>query len=199
VLTHLIYIFFFDNYATHYDPLKKSIAIVLIFLVLFNALGFYGLLIGLRYKNTLDLVQRLDSHQYSEDETVTLKVPMAIPYHIDSETYERVDGEIEHNGEFYRLVKQKLAKDTLYIVCIKDNDSKKIKQALSDYVKTFTDKPVDAKQTSKFLTGFIKDFLPSSIEITPASAGWNYSVTLSSKCDFFTNRSLAVFSPPPQS
>jgi len=177
--------------------LKRSIAIFLIFLLLFNALGFFGLFVGLRYKTASDLVERLDNNQYMEDETVTIKVPMTIPYHLDSE-YERVDGEIEHNGEFYRLVKQKLQKDTLYIVCIKDQDSKRIKQALADYVKTFTDKPVDAKHAGKFLTSFIKDFLPTSIEITPASAGWNHEVSLAGIFDSFSSRSIAVVSPPPQ-
>ncbi|HEX6890362.1 MAG TPA: hypothetical protein VF141_06710, partial [Chryseolinea sp.] len=129
--------------------MKKIIAIFLVLLLLFNALGFYGLFIGLRYKNEIDLVQRLDNDQYLEEQTVTLKVPMTLPYHLDSE-YERVDGEIEHDGEFYRLVKQKLQKDTLYIVCIKDQGSKRIKQALADYVKTFTDKPADAKHAGKF-------------------------------------------------
>lgn len=179
--------------------MKKLIAIFLVFLVLFNALGFYGLIIGLRYKTGLDLTERLDNEEYSEKETVTLKVPMALPYHIDSEVYERIDGEIEHEGEFYRLVKQRLEKDTLYIVCIKDHDSKRIKQALSDYVKTFTDKPVDSKQALKAFAGFIKDFLPSTIDIKPASSGWNYSVALTDFSDSFSNRSLAVFSPPPQS
>jgi hypothetical protein len=122
---------------------------------------------------------------------------MTIPYHLDSE-YERVDGEIEHNGEFYRLVKQKLEKDTLYIVCIKDHDSKRIKQALADYVKTFTDKPVQAKHSGKFSINFIKDFLPTSIEITPACAGWNYSIAGDARCDLFNSRYLSVLSPPPQ-
>jgi hypothetical protein len=177
--------------------LKRLIAIFLILLLLFNALGFFGLFVGLRYKTANDLVERLDNQQYLEEETVTLKVPMTIPYHLDSE-YERVDGEIEHNGEFFRLVKQKLEKDTLYIVCIKDQDSKRIKQALADYVKTFTDKPVDAKQQGKYSVSLIKDFLPTSTEITPASAGWNYCITLVDKLDSFSSRSLAVVSPPPQ-
>ncbi len=177
--------------------LKKLIAIFLVFLLLFNALGFFGLFVGLRYKSAIDLVERLDKQEYLDDETVTLRIPMSLPYHLDSE-YERVDGEIEHNGDFYRLVKQKLQKDTLYIVCIKDYDSKRIKQALTDYVKTFTDKPVDAKNTGKFLTNFIKDFLPTSIEISPASAGWNYAVTSAGIIDSFSSRSLAVVSPPPQ-
>jgi len=177
--------------------LKRLIAIFLILLLLFNALGFYGLFVGLRYKTAADLVERLDRDEYLDEETVTLKIPMAIPYHLDSD-YERVNGEIEHNGEFFRLVKQKLEKDTLYIVCIKDFDSKRIKQALADYVKTFTDKPLDAKSAGKILTGFIKDFLPTSIEIQPASAGWNYSVSLADNFESFSSRSLAVVSPPPR-
>jgi hypothetical protein len=179
--------------------LKKLIAIFLVFLLLFNALGFYGLFIGLRYKTGLDLVQRLDNNQYSEEETVTLKVPMALPYHIDSEEYERVDGEIEHQGEFYRLVKQKLEKDTLYIVCIRDHDSKRIKQALSDYVKTFTDKPADAKHGAKSLASFGKEFLPSVIEVAQECSGWHYSVVFAIPFDSFSSRSIAVFDPPPQS
>ena len=177
--------------------MKRLIAIFLVLLLLFNALGFYGLFVGLRYKTSIDLVQRLNNQDYLDEETVTIKVPLTVPYHLDSE-YERIDGEIEHNGEFYRLVKQKLEKDTLYIVCIKDHDSKRIKQALADYVKTFTDKPVDTKHSGKALSTFIKDFLPTSIGISPASAGWNYSVALADIFDPFNSRTVAVFSPPPQ-
>ena len=178
--------------------MKKITAIFLVLLLLFNALGFFGLFVGLQYKTKLDLVQRLDNDDYLVEETVTLKVPLALPYHIDSDEFERVDGEIEHNGEFYQLVKQKLEKDTLYIVCIKDHDSKRIKQALTDYVKTFTDKPIDAKHSGKVFSGFIKDFLPSSIELASASSGWNATVATTSLHDSFSSRSIAVFSPPPQ-
>ena len=178
--------------------MKRLIAIVLVVLVLFNALGFYGLLVGLQYKAGLDMVSRLDNDQYQEEETVTLKVPMAIPYHVDDASYERVNGEIEHSGEFYRLVKQKIENDTLYIVCIKDNDSKAIKRALSDYVKTFTDKPANTKQSSKFMAGFIKDFLPSILELSSAASGWNYTVLSIDNNRSFSSISLAVYSPPPQ-
>lgn len=178
--------------------MKQITAIFLVLLLLFNALGFFGLFVGLQYKTKLDLVQRLDNDDYLEEETVTLKVPLALPYHIDSDEYERVDGEIEHNGEFYQLVKQRLVKDTLYIVCIKDHDSKRIKQALADYVKTFTDKPVDAKHAGKIFAGFIKDFLPTHIEIASASSGWNAAVANTNLYDSFSSRTIAVFSPPPQ-
>lgn len=179
--------------------LKRLASIFFVFLMLFNALGFYGLLQGLRYKSTLDLVERLDDHQYTAEETVTLTVPLTMPYQLDTKDYERVDGEIQYNGEFYRLVKQKFDNDTLYIVCIKDHTSKRINQALMDYVKTFRDNPMHGKQSSQNLTAFIKDFLPTSIGILHACDGWNYSVASESIEQFFSSRSLAVVTPPPQS
>lgn len=145
------------------------------------------------------MAYRLDNKQYSEQETVTLKVPMAVPYHTDANQFQRVDGEIEYKGEYYRLVKQKLQKDTLYIVCIKDQDSKRINQALADYVKTFTDKPANTKQSSKLLTSFIKDFLPSSVVLTNLSSGWGVTPISSTDInDFFSSVLLTVFSPPPR-
>ncbi|HEX6224910.1 MAG TPA: hypothetical protein VFZ52_10895 [Chryseolinea sp.] len=179
--------------------MKKVVSISLIFLLLFNALGFYGLLEGLRYKTTIDLVKRLDNHRYTEDETILLKIPVAVPYKMDSEDYERVDGEFEHNGEFYRLVKQKYQNDTLFMVCIKDHASKRIERALTDYVKTFTDKPVDRQHTGKNFTSFIKDFLPTSIKISTTSKGWNYTVASAFVEHYFYDRPLKVFTPPPQS
>ncbi len=127
---------------------------------------------GLRYKTSQDLVQRLDKSDYLENETVTLKVPIAIPYHLDTKEFERVDGEIEHQGEFYRLVKQKLANDTLYIVCIKDNKTQRLKQALADYVKTFTDKPSTSHNHTSLASTFIKDFIPHTFAVEHVSAGW---------------------------
>lgn len=161
-------------------------------------MGFYGLLQGLRYKASLDLGHRLDNERYLEEETFTLKVPIAIPYQLDSEDYERVDGEIEYEGEVYRLVKQKFESDTLLIVCIKDHAGKRIKQALADYVKTFTDKPFQAKHAGKIFISIIKDFLPTSISLSSSAMGWNYSVAVESHLDFYYNRSTTVSTPPPQ-
>lgn len=179
-------------------PLKKLIAISLVFLILFNTLGFYGLLVGLGFRVRQDLVQRLDNDQYRPEETMTLKVPLSVPYYMDDDEFQRVNGEIEHQGEFYRLVKQKLVQDTLYIVCIKDNKSKQIKKALTDYVKTFTDKPIDNKHHTKTVVIVLKDYIPSSFSISHESEGWNTSVVNSFSSAFFYDRAIAVSIPPPK-
>ena len=165
--------------------------------MLLNALGFLGILVGMQYHSGRALESRLDNDQYDASQTVVLKFPMTLPYQTDQESYERVEGKFEHRGEFYRLVKQKLEKDTLYIVCIKDQDGKRIAAALSDYVKTYTDKPADAKQTLKSFT-FIKDFLPTTTQIQSASLGWNHDVYPPSATAFYASVPARHASPPPR-
>ncbi len=151
--------------------MKRIFSIVMLFLFLLNVLGYYGVFVGLRFKNVQDLVQKLDENAYESSETFTFKIPITVPYYTDSRDFERVDGEFEHDGEVYRLVKQRLHQDTLSIVCVKDNESKKINAALADYVKTFTDKPESTKQGVKTLQ-LIKDYIPFSIAVDTNSTGW---------------------------
>ncbi len=181
------------------SPVKTTIATVLIVLILFNTMGFYGLFLGLGYKAKKEMVHRLDEDRYAPEETITLKLPLSIPYIIDDEDYKRVDGSFEHQGEFYRLVKQKLSNDTLFIVCIKDVKTKNIKQALADYVKTFTDKPHDGKSHSKTQLTFIKDFVPSTFVVSHSSEGWNRSVTVSlASSSLSEDCAPAIPGPPPR-
>ena len=162
-------------------------------------MGFYGLLQGLRYKTTLELVQRLDNHQYSKEETIILKVPISVPYVLQEGDYERVDGEFEYEGEFYRLVKQKYENDTLHMVCIKDHTAKRIDQALADYVKTFTDKPVDSKNAGKTTVDFVKDYLPSGASMNAMSSnGWNYDLLFDIREHNLLEQPFNIASPPPR-
>ena len=99
----------------------KRVAILIILIVfLLNAVGFYGILLGLQLKFASEVNKQLDEDQYTTSDAITFRVPMSIPYSIEEQDYHRVTGEFEHEGEVYRLVKQKLYKDTLYIVCVKD-------------------------------------------------------------------------------
>lgn len=176
--------------------MKRIFSIVMLFLFLLNVLGYYGVFVGLRFKNVQELVQKLDNDSYKSSETFTFKIPLTVPYYTDSRDFERVDGEFEHEGEVYRLVKQRLHQDTLSIVCVKDHESKKINSALEDYVKTFADNPENAKQGVKSLQ-LIKDYIPFSIELDKNSAGWeitaNYFIVPQSLIPSF---STSVIHPP---
>jgi hypothetical protein len=175
--------------------MKKITAHLLVLLLLLNVMGYYGVFMGLKYRHSATINQQLDDFQYSEFETITLKVPLTIPYYGDTK-FERVSGEIEHAGEFYRLVKQKFEKDTLYIVCIKDTHSKRIKQALADYVKNFSEHSSDGP--SKTVPSFIKDYINTEFSYSTSSAGWNRDIQFGLTERKVKSIPLTFISPPPE-
>lgn len=151
--------------------MKKLLSISLITLILLNTIGYYAVFVGLQFQYDQAIVQRLDENQYDESNTVTLKIPVAIPYMQGQEEFERMDGTFSYAGDYYRIVKQKYADDTLTIICYKDREAKVIQNALTDYVKTFTDNPQPGNN-AKIAVAFIKDFIGTQFEITNTSKGW---------------------------
>ena len=134
--------------------------------------GYYGLFFGLRYANDREMQEKLDADAFDTSETITIAVPIAIPYMVDSRTFERVDGKVEHNGASYRLLKQRFERDTLYMVCVKDVQDERIDQALARFVKTFTDRPQDDSHQTKTFSTFIKDYVAQTFSIRTLALGW---------------------------
>ena len=177
--------------------MKKVVSICLVTLLLLNVMGYYGVFLGLRYNNDLQVTRRIEAESFRESESITIKIPLSIPYYPDTE-FERIDGEIEHEGQFYRLVKQKLDRDTLHIVVIRDTRAEIIHEALTDYVKTFADQSTD-RSGAKTVQSFIKDYAPASFHLGPPST----VATSIIHCTFLGNSSsephIALKSPPPES
>lgn len=168
---------------------------MLVLLLLLNVMGYYGVFVGLKYKHSVNINQQLDGSGEAEFQSVTLKVPLTIAYYGDTQ-YERVSGEIEYNGEFYRLVKQKYEKDTLYIVCIKDVESKRIKQALADYVKNFSEHTSD--NPAKTVPSFIKDYITNEFTYSISSTGWKRDIQFGLTEQKVKSIPLTFISPPPE-
>jgi hypothetical protein len=178
--------------------LKKLTTILLAALLILNVLGYYGVFVGLQYQNERKQIQRFDAERYEESETFTIKVPISIPYAVDQTDFERVDGEFEHQGQFYRMIKQKFSNDTLHIVCIKDQQETRIAKALKDYVKSFTGKSDPGKSNSKLTVSFIKDYISSSYNTGHSSNGWSIKISLRSRVENLTDSFFASVVHPPE-
>ena len=139
-------------------------------------MGYYIIFVGLQYKHDAAITKKLDTDHYDTSQTVTLKLPMSVPYRVDDENFTRVNGVIEHKGEHYRLIKQKYANDTLTVICIRDAEQKKINEDIADYVKGFTDKTSGHHNNAKQTITFIKDYLPHFLAITSLTCGWESDI-----------------------
>jgi hypothetical protein len=155
--------------------LRKLLSYALILLLLLNVWGYYGVFVGFQYNHEQRINRALDDHKFSTDETVALKIPLALPYATDMLDFERVNGQFEHEGELYRLVDKKLSNDTLTLVCLRDSKHGEIKDAQTRFVKTFADNSSDASSHQKTFM-LIKDYLGTAIQIENTNSGWQIDV-----------------------
>ncbi len=176
---------------------KRSLTLFLLILFLLNVVGYYGVLLGLRVQTSERFRNAIDRESIGTE--LTFKIPLAIPYATDANEYSPVEGEFEYQGEVYQLVKQKHLRDTLYIVCVKDRESKKINQALADYVKSFTDKPVSQKQGTKTIQLVSKDFFSTCVELTGLHLGFEIDLIKHlSQDDSYSSVTLHLPQQPPE-
>lgn len=153
----------FCNYAKH-NPLnlKRLIAIFFLILFLFNLGGYHLVFWEMQRQAKKDLLYRLDADNYAFGETIILTLPLSLPYNTNTEEFQRVDGgDFEYEGEHYVVVKQKFENDVLYLVCVKNNQSKKIEAAQTDYTKLANDLPAGTKQAQNFIGKLFKDYTSS--------------------------------------
>jgi hypothetical protein len=145
--------------------MKKLFSILLLAVFTFNLGGYYVVFKWLQITAHHDLIQKLETNQYDESETIELKLAITLPYANQlSSGFKRVDGRFEYKGNIYKLVKQKFEQDTLYIVCIKDQKEKQLINKFKEYAKNTHDTPSSSskKDTGNTLKQINKDYYGDS-------------------------------------
>lgn len=178
--------------------MRRITAITLLFLFLLNIIGYYGVFLGLKYTLGQKVVEDLDSESFSAGDLVEFEIPVTLPYMPDQANYERVDGLIEVEGKYYRLVKQKYAGDTLFIVCLPDHDQQKIHKAIEEYVSTFTAPDASQSKTVDFSKSLSKDYLPTLVTLEDVSKAGFYETGTKSYVASSYSAYLSILSPPPK-
>lgn len=177
--------------------MKKLAAFALLFIFLFN-IGGYSLLYWVEdQKASSELRSRIDRDEFSGSQSITLKVPLAIPYQPDRD-YQRVDGEFEYQGQFYKLVKQRVLGDTLYVVCVIDSKKKELVDEMNDFTRkasesSSTDQPLKVA-SSKLLQDYSNE---SIVELASSSSGWSVSYPFFETHSLLLESTVDTNSPPP--
>jgi hypothetical protein len=178
--------------------LKRTVSILLLLIFLFNVGGYYVVFWGLRQHADLALSKRLDAGLYADEEIVELKIPVTLPYPLQQRGYERVYGKFEHNGEYYKLVKQKHAHDTLYVICIRDNQEKKLVKTMHDYAEMTSELPQSSKKALHFFGKFLKDFEPAPAGTLLRQQGWSRNISFCMMPFLVRGQRIVIPSPPPE-
>ncbi len=113
--------------------MKKLTAILLLTLFVFNTIGYRLWTEYAQNKADLNFETKLDNGHYNEEDLISIKVPLNLPYQTNWKEFERVDGEISLNGKVYKYVKRKVYNDTLILVCISHQEKTKLQEKANDY------------------------------------------------------------------
>jgi hypothetical protein len=138
--------------------MRKIAAILLMLIFMFNLFG-YKLYVSLMVNNAnRSLQQALDKNNYNEDELITIKKAINLPYYNNTKEFTRAYGEVELNNVSYKYVKSRIYNDSLEMLCIPNNSKQLLLNSKDDFAKAGFDLQKDSNKNtgSGKMASFIK-------------------------------------------
>ncbi|MDB5012492.1 MAG: hypothetical protein JWQ25_694 [Daejeonella sp.] len=75
----------------------------------------------------------------SSEKLITIKIPVNLPYLVDWASYQPMEGEVVYKKETYKYVKKKIARDTVFLVCIDHREKSQLENNSDDFFKKVND------------------------------------------------------------
>lgn len=179
--------------------MRRLFGLLLLCLIVLNTVGYYGLLLVVKNQLNRKVLQRIETNANELGGNLILTIPIQLPYSYDSDEYTSSEGEIIYEGEVYRFVKQRFYQDMLYLVCIKDNQSTRIRDQIADYSRLFSG--FDAAHTDstiKIINSLFKDYASVICSVKNESEGWAMNFDLMQLKNLYHFISDTSFFHPPR-
>lgn len=144
-------------------------------LMVLNAIGYYSFLVVVKDHISQQTRARLETNMHDIGGSLIVKLPVSLPYGLEtSGSYESAHGEIIYEGSVYQRIKQRLYGDTLYVMCIRDNEATAAKHQIDRYSKTFagSDSEQDSHTDIRLITSWAKYYFSETHALITLHAGW---------------------------
>lgn len=93
----------------------------------------------LENKVNTQLQTALDNNDYNESDLISIKVPYNLPYSMNSDQFEKTEGEVLINGITYKYVKRRLHNDSLELLCIQNTAKMQVQNSRDNFFKLVND------------------------------------------------------------
>lgn len=176
---------------------RRLLSCFLFTLMALNTVGYYYFLVFLRNQAVVASTERIHSPMHELGATFIVKVPMANPYLRESESYEPVSGHFTYEGDVYQTTKRRFYRDTLYIVCVRDQRATDAQNRLASYAKSFAGDEQTGMNV-ELMASLGKYYLSTRLTLEPQTHGWEQEYAYSQYVvTTETGRSFIPFHPPP--
>ncbi len=151
--------------------MQRLTAILFLFILLFNFYGYRVVLSCLQTGNETAVERRVDGNNYRNDDLVSIKTKLDVPYYTASPEYERAYGSIEIDGKEYDYVKRRVYHDTLELLCLPNGAKTALKNIGNDLAKAPADEQssLPSKKTGVVKIGLPDFFQPLTVAATSYS------------------------------
>jgi hypothetical protein len=171
---------------------------MLLFILLFYHAGYYGFYINALYQLESSWNLKIESGDLPENLLQTKSISLTFPYQPDQEDFQPVSEKLEIEGKFYRVVKQKYAKDTLHIVYINDIERDQLKISFNEWIYSITQKPVSKDGKQVILANTTKNYLPINFSFSFDSVLYDDFIKSTQYYVVVKSPFLKIPTPPPQ-
>lgn len=127
----------------------KRLAAILFFLIVF--FNFYGYRLAIAYMQSSSdaaIQQKVDKNNYNDNELISIKTTLNLPYYTSSTNYERAYGSVTINGVAYEYVKRRVHNDTLELLCLPNQTKTNLQSVKNEITKSQADAPTEKKNHS---------------------------------------------------
>lgn len=179
--------------------LKRIAAISFLFLLLFNAFGYY-LLFG--YEQAQARQQAINTIQYIPESSFLVVKMLVSPYaHVADRDFEYVEGEFIKDGKTYNFVKKRIVNDSLELYCLNNVRQDQLTAQFNDFVKEniINGKTSQNLPTKQMLKSFLKDYIPLEIYslLLPTPLHTEGGTVIAATDDLLPIVFLSTTTPPP--
>ena len=168
--------------------MKRLTAILLLGIFSFNLFGYRLVASLLETSANAKMELALDENDYTDNDLVSIKQPTNLPYYQNSKAFQRVDGEIEIDGVYYKYVKRRIFNDSLEMLCIPNTPKMKIMAAKADFSKLAVN---DQQSDNKKKSGSAKSFHQSVSEFESLQQSGDFKLQ-SCSLDFFSKNTAFI-------
>jgi hypothetical protein len=115
--------------------MKQTAAIFLLVVFSFNMFGYRVVYNYLASRADIKLELALDHKGYDDEDLISIRQAINLPYYSSSDDFKRLDGEINVDGTIYKYVKVRVYKDSLELLCIPHYSKMKIQNSKNEFYK----------------------------------------------------------------
>jgi hypothetical protein len=168
--------------------------------LLFNLCGYRLVIDYLQQRHDVKLTAQLDRAEYADEDLISIKTALSLPYYTATMDFERIDGSIRIDGVEYNYVKRRIINDSLELLCLPNTTKQKLQTIKADFFKISNDlqRPESGKKSANLIKSVLLEYCEALTSFSLQAVRMAKQKHLPSRIQFSSSLFALVQEQPPE-